>query len=63
MTREEYISYLRSVALDIWSNADEIIGKISGVTEINIAIEITPNTLPSYTTTRNKQVIKWMGEG
>lgn len=57
MTREEYVSDLKSVALDIYTHADEIIGNIDLVREINIAIEITPGETPSYTTTRRKSVL------
>lgn len=56
MTREEYISDLRSSALDIYTHADEIIGDINGGREINIAIKITPCETPSYTTIRHESV-------
>lgn len=57
MTREAYVSDLKSVALDIYTHADEIIGNIDLVKEINIAIKITPDETPSYTTTRCKFVL------
>lgn len=58
MTTEEYISDLKAVALDIYTHADEIIGNISGVREIDVKIEITPCEIPSYTTTRHKSVLR-----